>query len=657
MFLENLYAELGIRTDAFGPGPLFTNTGLGPTLGMFFTGSGDSGTRTSTVFMPTDSRRELYYQNRMELVKKSRWLFNNLGLLRRLVNGVARYSVGDGIVPIPETTDDEWNVAAQAYFDDWASNQMLCDVQGKKTFWAMQKQAVRSMLKDGEFFAIQAVGGETQDPEKPDDPNAKVPGRPQLQWIETQIVSNLPTSNVDLSPDGFREGIKLSPQNRALAYRIRKDKDPALRDLSDSVDLDAQHVVHVFDADRAGMTHGLPWAYSGVNSALDVLDLKALESAANKLHSMMAGSIKKKTPDAGLRGFSGALRRERKPTTNGKSKVVAFEEFMGGAAILQLATDEEFNLIKSDRTNSTWLGFMDYLVRDIAYGFGVSPEFIWNVAGMGGANTRFILEDSKWFFQEIQQILIDAFCQRIYVWVIARAMKRKELSQCKDVRWWNCRWQPPAQITVDIGKEGAMMIQLLQNGMLTLEEYYASRGKTADKQMDKRIAEIKAAIKKCKDANVPLSLLFQVVPGSAAAEALAKLDGLDEGDSTTDGKPAQAATPTAEETAATALENRMNNYSNAVKSGVITPNADDEDYWRKELGLPPMSAAVRAVWKADTARFPITIQPLESTKPEPPPPGGGPLAVPKPGGAPVDPAKKTAKKPDVAPATPAPASK
>jgi len=648
-FLTRLYSELGIKADAFPPGHSFTNNGLG-TAGMFFAGAGDSQTRTSTVFMPTDSRRELYYQNRMEILKKSRWLFNNLGLLRRLVNGVARYSVGDGITPIPETTDLAWNALAQQYFDDWASNAILCDVQGKKTFWAMQKQAVKSMLKDGEFFAIQTAGADAPDPNDPNNPEL-IPGRPQLQWVESQVVANAQGESPDLNKDGFREGIKCNSLNRAQTYRVRRDKDVRLYDLADYSDVPAESMIHVFDSDRAGMVHGLPWAYSGVNSCLDMLDLNSLEKAAVKLHSTLAGSIKKKTADAGKRGFSGNLSRRKTVGKDGKQVVTAFENFMGGAAILQLATDEEFNLLSSDRPASTWIGFMDYLVRDIAFGFGVSPEFIWNIAGIGGANTRFILQDSQWFFEEIQTLLIDLFCQRVYVWVIARAMKRKELPACKDTRFWAARWQAPAQITVDMSKDSAAIIERLKNGLTTWEDVYASLGQNATKVLDKRIEELKRTMDKCKAAGVPFSLLVQLDPGSPAALALEGIEGTGETTATTSAPPTSAPAPTADEKAATDLENRMLNYSNAVKSGVITPNSDDEDYWRKELGLPPMSADVKAAWKADGTRFPITLQPMESTKPEPPkvvaaPPGAHPPPVPgapapKPNApAPAQPAQK-----------------
>lgn len=618
-FLSKLYSELGIKSDTSCPpnGSPFLGNGLGPTLSMFFTGAGDSGTRTSTVFMPTDSRRELYFQNRMEILKKSRWLFNNLGLLRRLVNGVARYSVGDGIAPIPETTDTEWNKLAQQYFDDWASNAKVCDVQGKKTFWAMQKQCVKSMLKDGEFFAIQTAGADAPDPNNPTD-LTPIPGRPQLQWLESQMVSNLPGQAADITPDGFREGIKCNALNCAETYRVRKDRDPKLYDLADYTDIPAESMIHVFDSDRAGMVHGLPWAYSGVNSALDILDLNSLEKAAVKLHSMMAGSIKKKTPDAGKRGFSGNLTRKKITGSDGKQKVVGFENFMGGAAILQLATDEEFQLLTSDRPASTWIGFLDYLVRDIAYGFGVSPEFIWNVAGLGGANTRFILEDSKWFFAEIQQFLIDLFCQRVYVWVIARAMQRNELRACNDSRWWATRWQAPAQVTVDLSKDSAAIIERLKNGLTTWEDVYASLGRNAEKVLDKRIEELKRTMKKCQDAGVPFSLLVQLDPGSPAALALEQLEGTS-GETTTLEQTSpnpQEDEQTPEEKAAEELAGKMENYSNAVKAGVITPNADDEDYWREQLGLPPLSAQARIDWKKNPTRRPITLQPAEPDEPD-----------------------------------------
>lgn len=66
----------------------------------------------------------------------------------------------------------------------------------------------------------------------------------------------------------------------------------------------------------------------------------------------------------------------------------------------------------------------------------------------------------------------------------------------------------------------------------------------------------------------------------------------------------------------------VENYGIAVRSGVITPNTDDEAYFREKLGLPAMSKDVLREWKKQGgARNPITIQNEAAGAPTAKPPG------------------------------------
>jgi capsid protein len=482
-----------------------------------FTAVNDSGTRTSTASMPIDSRREINFRTRIELVKKSRWLNNNLGLFRRFTNGTSRYAVGSGIVHIPATTDAVWNDLADKYFDNWASNEILCDVRGRVTFWRMQKYLCRAMVRDGDAFALK-VGGL---PVKLTS-GKEVPGRPQLQWLESTVVSNrLNLGSINgIDEDGYRDGILSTDVGKAIRYKILSDSEPGLFNLANATTVPAEAMRHIFDAERATSLRGLPWGYHGMNSGLDIIDLVALEKVATKLHAAMAASIKKRSAEAG-KGFTGDLTKTPGTTADGKPKVVAYENFAGGAGILQLGLDEEFELFTSKRESVTFAGFIDFLVRDMAWGLGVPPEFIWSVAGLGGPNGRLILEDAKWFFEEVQDLLVDLLCRPIYTWVISRAILRGELPACKDENWWACHWQGPAKITIDQGRDGALELQRLAASCGTWEEFWGARGKRGMKMVRSRIDEVAEALEYAStkkgpghEDGVPPEYWMQMKPGT-----------------------------------------------------------------------------------------------------------------------------------------------
>lgn len=57
------------------------------------------------------------------------------------------------------------------------------------------------------------------------------------------------------------------------------------------------------------------------------------------------------------------------------------------------------------------------------------------------------------------------------------------------------------------------------------------------------------------------------------------------------------------------LKTQADAYGIAVRAGVITPNVDDEKFFRTQLGLPSVNKAVKQSWKkTDGVRQPITLQ-------------------------------------------------
>lgn len=498
---------------------------------LAYAGANDTGTRTSTVAMPVDSRREVSYRTRIELVKKSRWLTNNLGVYRRFISGTSRYAVGCGIGAVPETEDDDFNKLADVYFDDWASNPVSCDVRGLVSFYKLQKSVCHSMIRDGDGFTIKVGNGTVTLPS-----GRSVPGRPQLQWLESNFVANLAGqfSLYGIDDEGFRDGIRSNPFGKVSAYRVLQDSAPNVFDLRSSLIIPADAMAHTFNAERATSNRGLPWAYHGMNSALDIIDAVSLEKAAWKLHSTLAGAIKKKSADAGKSGFTGALKKTTTVNEEGKPKVIAYENFAEGAAILQLGLDEEFDLYSSQRPQTQFAEFVNFLIRDMAWGFGVSPEFIWSVSGLTGPNSRLILEDANWFFEEVQDLIVDTLCRPIYAWVISRAIIRGDLPECKDPNWWRCHWQGPAKITIDEGRVGQLELAQLDAGMATAEDFWGKRGHSGRKQMMKRVEEVKEAMDYCKEQGVPYEFYRTQKPGTPGANSGNNPGGTNGGSQTND---------------------------------------------------------------------------------------------------------------------------
>lgn len=460
-----------------------------------FDSAGNVGIRSSTAHHPLDSRKEIRPEERRQLVRKSRSLRANFGLVRNIVNSTARYSIGRGLTPSASTSDRDFNEKADAYFNAWAMSKS-CDVAGRLNFYQMQRLILRETFVDGETFNIQA----------------RRDGRgQQLQLLKTERCGGGPSIGQSFWDDGIQVNDYDEPQSYSI---ISYGPPPGLEETV--TQYSAEDVIHFFDPERIGQRRGLPWLYHGQNSLLDILDITAFEKAAVKLNSYFAGVITTPTGKApvGVRGKAAAASGSEEIDEDTRK----YQEFLGGAAIPVLKKGEEMKFFSSDRPSTSFAGFIDYLVRDICLGFGVAPELVWILAGGSSADRRFVLQQSEWFFEEIRSLLIDTFCQRVRSWVIGDAILTGKVAEPSDPEWWSCEWQGPPSQTIDKGREGRLYIDLVTSGLMSRNEWWAKQGKAGLKQRRAVIDEIAEDLAYCKEKGVPSGLYYKTMPGQAGVE-------------------------------------------------------------------------------------------------------------------------------------------
>ena len=471
-------------------------------LGGFtaFEGANYSTARSFIVAPTLDQKQQIDSYSRVELLRRYHWLRNNIGLVRRLVNGSVRYAVGQGIAPKSMSKDEPWNVAADEWFNRVASNKALFDYEGRIDYYRAQIQVGTTMAGEGEIFTNCV------------EPAGKGDYIPKFQLLAPARINGAfgASSKAGLSDDEcIIDGLVLDKAStRVKRYRVpNQPTDPNPKDW---VDLDADNVIHTYDPERVGQLRGITWLYHGVNSLIDMLDLTSLEKHAVKVHSTLAAVVKNKIGNAGNSGLTGQLSKllttsqmQAAQANDPTLKNQLLQKIFGGGLVPFLSPDEELELLSSDRPSPVFTGFLDWLVRDIAWGFGVSPEFIWAVAGMGGANTRYILADAQWFFTYIGSLIVNEWAQPVRLRMLSAAMLANQrnpklgIPQCKDPNWMAAdavHWQRPPKITADAGKEAQANIDLLANGMQTWNDYWGGLGADGDRKVVERITEVADAM-------------------------------------------------------------------------------------------------------------------------------------------------------------------
>lgn len=433
-----------------------------------YLGADFSRLRGYTYWPQLDSRKTVSSWTRTEFIRRCRFLYANVGLVRRLINGMARMVVGTGLDVHPTTNDREWNKLAHEAFLNRTSSRSVFDIGGRYNFWKSQLTIKRWQFRDAD--AAVALTSSPAD-------------LAQFAFYEGhQIGSGLVAPGEESS---WNDGVLVNKHNRPIAYRI-------LGDAGAQTDISAQDLIFFADYESGGQTRGSGVLWHAINKLVDTGEIITAITTGIKQFNQIGYAIE---TDIGgtaptTAGPESILGTAARINVGDGQQVTVDRVYGGGGAVPKLDPGQKLRAILDSRPHPNNLEFLDYLVRDIAWGAGLSPEVIWNIATLGGANTRFILADTQGWIEEQQQELIDLYCGRVYLYTIAKEMKSGRLRRPTDEQWWKHAWIPPPRLTVDFGREGKLHIEQLKMGMITMKKFYGWQGEDANEQINQWLDEV-----------------------------------------------------------------------------------------------------------------------------------------------------------------------
>lgn len=406
------------------------------------------------------AKKELPAWDRMRLMQQARWVLNNSGIAQRIVRGISRYAVGNGLVPQARTVDNEWNKRAEMLFEDRvATDAFAFSKDASVNFYESQRLIVEQMVCDGEFFA-QLAKSEA--------------GNAMVRFIGAEYVGNRASQDKD---GGFMDGVFANADNRPLLYRVLED--PTNND-TPYADVPAEDMIHIRKLHRHGFLRGVSWLCSSVASIQDLRDMRESEQLSAKLNSKIALTIE--SPDAGNIGLGSNLRKISQTTTTGLEEVT-FDRLTAGAGTVQLRPGEKLTPHSFDRPNTNFSAWNEFVIREIAWSCGISPEILWNMSGVGGAVARHILQDAEVFFADIRQLLEFQYCRRFWRYWVWHAIKAGDLEYPGD-DWWRVDWISPQRLTVDNGRDGKLRMDLVRAGLLSAKRYFGELGQDIDTELE-----------------------------------------------------------------------------------------------------------------------------------------------------------------------------
>ena len=428
---------------------------------------------------PDDMRRDLSPWDRNEMVKKCRWAERESSLFRQILNDLVIYVVGDGIKPQAHASDPETSRLYEEYFARKASR---LDVSGK-SFYQCQAIVTRAMIRDGDAFCIKA----------------ELNGEARIQTIEAHRVGD-PT-DADTPADCW-DGIGFGKYNEPIYYNVYKSDGGSRK-------VEAQSVMHIVDMETASGSRGVPVLQSSLNAIQDIKEILELERRAVKDNGDVTRVIKKGS------GFLDEDAASEISSNHNSADSIASQ--MGGKAIVLESTDS-FESFESKRPNSTFVGFLAALEKDIC---AILPyEFVKEPNSAGGAAVRLVTAKAARVFGKYQQVILTTFCQPTYEYIIADGIAKGEIPD--DPMWWSASWTTPKSVTVDAGREAANDRADIEMGLMSPSELFGQRGLDFRQESEKRAADMAFLQVLAKQYGIPFELLFR--PTNTPLGTVAQVD-------------------------------------------------------------------------------------------------------------------------------------
>jgi hypothetical protein len=454
-------------------------------------------TKRGYVYFPTlNTQRELPAYSRLEQLRRARYLTRNVGFAKRCTHGLA--GMVGYLSPRAFTDDKDWNADAQKAFERQCGvgQGLAFDRSGRFNFYAAQPKVTAASLTDGDMGIVLTEG-----PTK----------GAMAAFYESHQCGSGSASDSDL-----RDGVRLV-DDRAVSYR--------LLDTGDSgkfVDVPAQDFILHGDYFSFGHSRGVTALHHAITNLLDTTEIRADVKTGIKLSNRMGFYLAKQqmTGQAGApkgmgSGSIGTL-------TNARGEAVLSEQLFQGPTMRELAPGEEIKTLLDQRPHPNSREFLEDLNRDIAYGIGLSPDILWNIAKLGGASVRYVLAEAQTWIEARQQLLVDQFLHRFWVYFISKEIKYGRLRAPRDPEWyWKCGWQPQAKLTVDVGRDGRLSIDLHRAGMLTLQRWYGQQGLDYEVELKQHVREYALKLKICDEIGKEYGIqidpakVFPPPPGSA----------------------------------------------------------------------------------------------------------------------------------------------
>jgi capsid protein len=425
------------------------------------------------VWIPTtDPKRELTAHTRLEILRLSRWLYNNAPQATYLVEHLAQRAIGTGIVVQPKTSNTEWNKKVDQYFEDRnCAEAWAFDASSQVNFYTAQSLILRQVAIDGDFFA-QFL--KTKD------------GAARVRFLGGESIGGAGSFATD-----SHDGVILDRFGAPVAYTLNSE---------DGLRIPAEDILHFRHIRRHSQPRGVSWFHAAAANLRDISEINAFVKGAYKAGAQVGYMIT--STEVAKIGLGAGMK-----TTSNEVGDLTTTDLPNGILLPRLKPGEKLEAFKNDIPGQTYEAVMRALRSDVAFAIGLPPEAMMVNVGLAGTEQRAVLEVTQNFLERLQQQVIDQFCRPFYKYWLWHEMQAGRLEYPGD-DWWRHEWLAPRKITVDSGRDARAYSEQLDKGHLSPTRYYNMLGLRATEEEDDVIDTFLRRKAKCDALGLDVSQVF-----------------------------------------------------------------------------------------------------------------------------------------------------
>lgn len=420
-----------------------------------------------------------------KLRDRSRQLARDNDFVRNAVRTITNNVVGQGIKLQSQVKrrsgrgagqmDDKANAAIELAWSNWCKADS-CHVGGTLSFTDIERLIIGDQVQSGEIMVrmIKRPFGRSRIPLA-------------LEIIESDLLDDGYNGKAS-NGNEIRMGIERDVWGRPVAYHLKEihpgdtQFDAKTTETGRYRRIPAEEILHIFKADRAGQSRGVPWISATISRLHQLQGYEEAEVVAARASAALMGFIE--SPEGELQGDG---------VENG-NQVTDFEP----GVFKYLAPGEKVNIPQMNRPGGQFDPFMRAMLRGAAAGIGISYESLSRDYSQSNySSSRLALLDDRDNWRSIQKWMIESFYQKVFeTWldmaVLAGVLNLPSYETNPEI-YQSVRWMPRGWSWVDPGKEVAAYKEAVRSGFMTQADVLAASGGDIEELMDQRRRELDMA--------------------------------------------------------------------------------------------------------------------------------------------------------------------